>query len=118
MEILIVREPIDEKAAQELAQAWHADLLKGVADIRRGVLALGGEWHIDANNVLLADGSAQQDVWGFNVYPAQRGNEAIEYISLINVRPAQGNRSMTVVDESIRMSINMLVQRYMLFLNV
>jgi len=105
MEILIVREPIDRETLDALAAAWHRSLVKGVADIRRGVVALGGEWHMDANSCLLADGSEQQNIWGFNIYPNERGDAAIAYNSLINIRPLQGNRGMEIENGEVREAV-------------
>ena len=109
MDILIAREPVNQETLNALAKAWHHTLVKGVADIKRGVVALGGEWHMDANNLLIADGSSQENLWGFNIYPKERGDVAIEYNSLINIRPAQGNRGMDIVDEKVRMAIRKVV---------
>ena len=103
--IVIVQQPIDPSDLAELAATWNGTMVKGVADIERGVLALGGEWHMDANNVLLENGSSQQNLWGFNVYPDEGGAAAIEYISLINIRPHQGNHSMELSDEKTRQKI-------------
>ncbi len=66
---------------------------------------------MDANNVLIADGSQQKHVWGFNIYPDERGDAAIEYISLINIRPAQGNRDMEIQDTDLRTTVRTLVSR-------
>lgn len=109
MEILIVREPVSEETLVSLAQSWHGTLLKGAADLGRGIVALGGDWHMDANNVLIADGSKQEDVWGFNIYPKERGDSALEYISLINIRPAQGNKAMELADKTLRTKIRNIV---------
>lgn len=105
MEILVVRKPVTEEMLQSLAKAWHHTLVKGVADISLGTVALGGEWHMDANNKLIEEGSEQKNLWGFNLYPKERGDSAIEYISLINIRPAQGNRSMEIADEDTRKAV-------------
>lgn len=118
MDITIVHKPIDDVLLAQLAEAWHKTLVKGVADIERGVIALGGEWHMDANAVLIANGSAQQNVWGFNLYPEKKGDAAIEYISLINIRPAQGNRGMELQDETVRQVIKSLCKQYVSFLFV
>lgn len=112
LDILIVREPIRLETLELLAQAWHGTLVKGVADVECGVLALGGEWHMDANNVLIADGSKQEHIWGFNIYPKEKGGAAIEYVSLINIRPAQGNKAMELKDKKIRSSILQLAQKF------
>ena len=111
MNIRIVREPVPKEEVHALAQEIYGDLVKGVADVERGILALGGEWHMDANNVLLADGSLQEHVWGFNIYPEEGGNDALEFISLINIRPAQGNREMELKDEELRQEVRAIVER-------
>jgi|SRR3989344_1777114 len=107
--IIIVRNPITLSEVREIADHWYKNMVKGVADVKRKVIALGGEWHMDANIVLIADGSLQEDVWGFNVYPDEKGDTAIEYISLINIRPAQWNRTMEIEDVALRASIKKIV---------
>lgn len=111
MDIRIVREPISDGDLQDLARAFHHTLVKGVADVDRRIIALGGEWHMDANNVLIADGSEQRNLWGFNVYPKERGDTAIEYVSLINIRPAQRNTEMELADEGLRRAIRRIAMK-------
>ena len=118
MEILVIREPIDPKTLQELADAWHKVLVKGVADIEQNVIALGGEWHMDANNCLIAEGSRQEHLWGFNIYPDKTGADALEFISLINIRPTAGNRSMEITDKGIRTAIRRAATRVLPFLGL
>ncbi len=112
-EIIIVREPITLSAVQALAKGWHGNMVKGVADCRRGIMALGGEWHMDANVCLLKDGSAQEDLWGFSIYPAERGGDALDYLSLINIRPTQGNYEMELGHPEFRNAIRALVLKYL-----
>lgn len=118
MEILVVREPVSQETLDALATAWHVTLVKGVADIKSGLVALGGEWHIDANNRLIEDGSEQQNLWGFNVYPKEHGDAAIEYNSLINIRPMQGNRSMEITSEETRKAVRRIVALAVPFLGL
>ena len=110
MDILIVREPISLDLVRQLAEAWYGDIVKGVADCKRDIIALGGEWHMDANERLILDGSEQSDLWGFNLIPAERGPAAIEYQSLVNIRPAQNNRSQIIEDEHVRLRIAEIVR--------
>src|SRR3989344_6882915 len=117
MEILIVRKPVDKVTLDALAKAWHHALVKGVADITLGSVALGGEWHIDANNRLIEEGSEQKNLCGFNIYPKESGDAAIEYNSLINIRPLQGNRSMEIANEEIRKVVRRTVALAIPFLN-
>ncbi|MFH1178163.1 MAG: DUF5674 family protein [bacterium] len=118
MDILIVHKPVDKETLDALAKEWHQMLVKGVADISLGTVALGGEWHIDANNKLIEEGSEQKNLWGFNIYPKEKGDAAIEYNSLINIRPAQGNRSMEIVSEEIRKAVHKTVSMAIPFLNL
>ena len=111
MKIQIIREPISVSEVQALAQEIYGDVVKGVADIDREVIALGGEWHMDANKILVEEGSSQEHIWGFKIYPDKRGNDAVEYISLINIRPHQENRSMEIADPAIRDTIRRILQQ-------
>lgn len=118
MEILIVREPVSPETLDALAKEWHHTLVKGVADIKRGIVALGGEWHMDANSRLIEDGSEQRDLWGFNLYPKEKGDAAIEYNSLINIRPLQGNRSMEITSEETKKAMRRVVALAIPFLGL
>jgi len=80
----------------------YESMIKIVVDIRRRVLAGGGEMHSDCESVLLDDGSEQDDLWGANWYPAEK---RIAYESLINIRPRLGNRSILIQSEELRRQI-------------
>ena len=54
---------------------------------------------------MLEDGSKQQSLWGINFYPEVPGNDFVEFDSMINMRPSQGNLSRGVDDEKIRKKI-------------
>ncbi len=85
-----------------LVRLYFEDMVKYVVDVERGVAAVGGEMHADAEALLLEQGSRQADVWGANYYPGKGRAECIEFTSLINIRPAQGNRSMVIEDAALR----------------
>src|SRR5688572_513815 len=105
----IVREPITREELGELARALFGDMVKAVVDVSRGVMAVSGELHSDEEALLLEDGSRQSDLWGINLYPAEHGPGWIEFDSMINVRPSQGNRSRDVQDETVRDGIRRVV---------
>lgn len=113
MLIKIVDKKISEDELREIAKEFYIDMIKGVVDIERGILALGGEYHIDANMVLVENGSRQQNIWGFNWYFGRAGDECIEYVSLINIRPAQGNRTMEVQNASLRDAMKTIIFKYL-----
>lgn len=102
MNIKIIDNKISEFELREIAKDFYGDIVKGVIDVEREILALGGEYHMDANIVLIENGSKQQNIWGFNWYFNKNEDDKIEYISLINIRPTQGNRTMEVQDIFLR----------------
>ena len=101
--ILIVREHrIEAAELARLVLLYFEDMVKYVVDVERGVIGLGGEMHADAEQLLLEDGSRQADLWGANYYPGRGRDGCVEYTSLINIRPAAGNRSMEIQDPALR----------------
>jgi hypothetical protein len=109
--IQIVKERILRSELERHAADLFGDLVKAVVDVHRGVMAIGGELHSDEEALLLEDGSRQEDLWGINIYPSLEGEEMIEFDSMINVRPRQGNRSRSVESPEIRSGIITLVHR-------
>lgn len=98
----ILRAPIDRRQLTALAAEQFGDMIKATVDVGRELVALGGELHSDEEAILLDDGSSQADVWGVNLYPAEAGDEWVEFDSMINLRPSQGNRSRNVESEAVR----------------
>lgn len=111
MNIKIINEKITLKEAKEIGKEFYDEMVKGVVDLERKIIALGGEYHMDANNVLITDGSKQNDVWGFNFYPDRVGVDRIEYKALINIRPAQNNKKMEVESEGIRNKMEKIINK-------
>ena len=113
MNIKIIDSKIPNKDLQEMAKEFYGSMIKGVVDVEREILAMGGEYHMDANNILIENGSVQQNVWGFNWYFDKVDDKNIEYISLINIRPMQGNRTMEVQDSILRDKMKLIILKYL-----
>lgn len=112
--IKIINEKIDKNLLQELCEEYFETFVKIVVDIDREIIAIGGELHSDAEEELLNSGSAQKDLWGANFYPWQEKDKRLEFTSLINIRPANGNYGMEVEDEGICEAIIALCEKYIL----
>jgi hypothetical protein len=110
--IEIVRDMVSLARLQQLAAGQFGDLVKAVVDMTTGIMVIGGELHADEEAVLLELGSAQADLWGINLYPAQYGEtDWIEFDSMINIRPRHGNRSRGVEDANRQRAIIEIVGR-------
>jgi hypothetical protein len=107
-EILILRQRVDREALRRLVEEGFGDMVKFVADVGRGLIAIGGELHADAELVLLNDGSRQVDLWGANYYPGRGRADCLEFTSLINISPARGNRFMEIANPALRDRIRAL----------
>ena len=99
---------IDPAALSRLVQDGFRDMVKFVADVERGRVAVGGELQADAELVLLEDGSQPEDLWSANHHPGKGREDCIEFTSLINIRPARDNPGMEVADPAIRERIRAL----------
>ena len=109
------RSKISRAELSALAKEVYVDMVKGVVDVRRRVLALGGELHADCKQILLDQGSKQEDLWGFNIYVERPQESWLEYTSMINIRPRQGNSSREVLDPKIRQQIKDIIDQMAAF---
>lgn len=110
--MIILKEQVTIQYIDELAQNLYGDMIKAVADVDKGVIAIDAELHSDLEMLLLEDGSSQESLWGFNIYPKLEEDDYIEFDSLINIRPRQNNRSRDVENEEIRKKIIVLVNQF------
>lgn len=113
MAIKIIDEKIPLSAVKKAAEENYGDMVKAVVDVKKGIFALGGDLHADAEAVLLQAGSDPRDLWGINIYPQNSRQDLIVFSSLINISPKRENRSMIIeipaVKEEVRKIINDLI---------
>lgn len=112
MDIKILQNQVTRKELADMAKGQFGDWIKAVVDVERGMMAIGGELHADMEAVLLEQGSRQEDVWGINLYPAQEGEDWVEFNSMINVRPSSGNRSRGVEDPEMQEKIRSVIKKW------
>ena len=103
----ILTEKITVAVLKSMAEKMFGNLVKAVVDVRLKKMAVDAELHSDEESLLLEAGSRQQDLWGINVYPdiERKSPDFIEFDSMINLRPSQGNKSRGVDDAGTREKI-------------
>jgi len=109
--MIILRNAIKTAELKKYAENKFGNLVKAVVDINLCIMAIDAELHADEEALLIEQGSSQQDLWGINIYPDLKRNEWIEYDSMINLRPAQGNRSRGIDDLKIKETIDQIVNK-------
>lgn len=97
----IVTETITIGEIKKMAENLFGEMVKAVVDVERELIAVDAELHSDLEALLLEGGSKQKDLWGINIYPELAGDEFIEFDSMINLRPGQGNKSRGVEDKAL-----------------
>ncbi|MCX5700017.1 MAG: DUF5674 family protein [Candidatus Omnitrophica bacterium] len=109
MEIITQSATLNE--IKTMAQATFGNLVKAVVDVERELIAVDAELHSDLEALLLEDGSKQKSLWGINLYPEIQGDDFVEFDSMINMRPSQGNRSRGIENEEMRKKIIEIVAK-------
>ena len=109
--MIIVSESISLAGLKKMAQERFGNLVKAVIDVEKEIMAVDAELHADEEALLLEKGSREEDLWGINIYPEMPENERIEFDSLINLSPSQGNRTRGVDAPEIRQKIIKIVNK-------
>ena len=105
--MIILEKPVTRAELIELAENFYGDMVKGVVDVDKELLAIDAELHSDLEGLLMGEGSLQEALWGINLYPEADDEDFLEFDSLIN------NRSRYVENEEIREKIRIIVNKYM-----
>lgn len=91
---------------QEMA-AFYTAYIKVAVDIERGILAGGGEWHSDCEEVVREQGSTQEHIWGAGYKPRTK---EVDFYSLINIRPRQNNPDQDILSAEIREKVDNIIR--------
>jgi len=106
----IVKEKISLATLKEMSEKMFGELVKAVVDVEKEIMVVDANMHADEEILLLENESLQKNLWGINLYPNLYANDNwIEFDSMINIRPVDGNRSRGVDDPKIRAQIIKIV---------
>ena len=110
MKIIDDKNLITVSELKQMAKRMYEDLVKAVVDVKMSIMAVDAELHADQEEYLLKHGSKQSNLWGINLHP-HNDESLIEFDSMINLRPSQGNRTRGVDDKKIKKQIIQIVNR-------
>ena len=115
MEDMVISSPIihviTDKATKEQIQdmmSYYVLHIKVAVDLETGMLAGGGEWHADCEKALIERGCKQENIWGGGYIPEK---DEVDFYSLINIRPKQGNPDQNILDQDIREKFEGIVRQ-------
>lgn len=88
--------------------AAHGKFIKVAVDIHKQILAGGGAYHVDCEQLLLEQGLAQKDIWGADWFPETK---EILFGAMVNLRPKDGNRSYELKDPGLRSKVEQVMRK-------
>ena len=111
----ILEKPITKSdLIKESENFIEENAIKAVVDVEKGLLAVDSPMHYDCEQLLLSEGSRQQDLWGINLYlDEEEIDDIVEFDSMINIRPSQNNRSRGVDDPEMRARVIEVVSKWL-----
>lgn len=103
---------LDKKATADQIEQASADLqgyIKFVVDTKNKVMSAGGKRHVEGEELLLKNGSKQEDLWGGGY---DRQTREIDFDSMINIRPTH-NPSREILNSSLRTAVEQIVRSFL-----
>jgi hypothetical protein len=101
---------ISVKELEQMAEQMFGGIVKADVDIAKKLVVLDMPMHFEGEAYFLENGSKQRDLWGINLHPSDYGtDDFIEFDSMINIRPSQGNPSKDVIDPNVRQSVRDII---------
>lgn len=91
-------EPYTKDEVEKLKEVFDV-YIKTVIDVAKKICSAGMDKHYEGEQILLAQGSRQSDIWGGGI---DLETETIDFNSFINIRPNDNNSSNQIQDAEIR----------------
>ncbi|CAN5641697.1 hypothetical protein BH23PAT2_BH23PAT2_07300 [soil metagenome] len=105
-----ITDKISVTELKDMADKMFGELVKADVDVAKRIVIVDMPMHYDGEQELLQQGSKQHDIWGINLHPADFGtDDFIEFDSMINIRPNQGNTSKDVLDVAVKTKIKEII---------
>ncbi len=94
----------------EQAREVYNDYIKTVIDVEKDILAVGGEYHIDCEEVLIKMGSELENLYGGGY---RVGTKEVEYMAMSNYKPTLGKVTYEIMDKNVRDKLLKLTKEYL-----
>ena len=102
----IVKDKIKIAELQEMAKKMFGSFVKAIVDTEQEIMAVDAPMHSDLFEFLMEKENSQpKDLWGINFYPEKSGDDFIEFDSMMNLKPALGNKTRGVENKATRNKI-------------
>ena len=107
MQPFLVKEKISEADLKKAAEDLEG-YVKVAVDIEKEILTAGGLRHVEGEELLLQNGSSQENLWGGGL-DLETGE--IDFDSMINIRPHQDNSSRELLSKELREKMEKIIRK-------
>ena len=83
--------------------------IKTVIDIEGKICSAGGKLHFDNEQILILQGSAQNNLWGGGI---DLKTQTFDFNAMINLRPKDNNTSNEILDPKTRQKFEKLMKYF------
>lgn len=113
MTIVTLENKIAIPALEEMAKKMFGSLVKAAIDVEKEIMIVDAGLHSDEELLLMENRSSRFNIWGINIHPQfwPDMEKFVEFDSMINLKPALGNRTRGVDNEEIREKIKKIVMK-------
>ncbi len=105
--VIIFKEKAGEEEIKKVTEMYEG-YTKIVVDIEREILSAGGEYHIDCEQVLIADGSSPENLWGGGF---RFKSKEVDFMALTNFKPNYNHFSYEISLPEIRDKVEKIIRR-------
>ena len=96
--IITKDQPFTKEEIEKLKEQFDS-YIKTVIDVEKKICSAGMDRHFEGEQLLLAQGSEQSNIWGGGI---DLVSSNIDFNSFINIRPNQNNPSNEILDPKLR----------------
>jgi len=108
----IVKDSIRIEELRQMAEKMFGEMVKAMADVEKGILAVDAPLHADLAELLIEkENSESKNLWGINIHPDKTEDDYIEFDSMMNLKPGMGNKTRGVENPDIRQKIIDIVNK-------
>lgn len=111
MAVEIIKNKIPKQELKKIAQKDYGYLIKIAVDVKKEIMAVGGEFHSQCQEALINQGCLPKNIWGANIVFGKPQGEKIMYDSLINIKPNFKHYEMEITNKKIQNKIKKVVEK-------
>lgn len=91
---------------KEMAEKMFGSFVKAMVDIEKEIMAVDAPLHSDLMEFLIQEENSElKNLWGINIHTDKTGGDFIEFDSMMNLKPALGNKTRGVENQATREKI-------------